>query len=241
VKSGVRQQASRAIKKMQGKKMVHLLHIRKTGGSAIKHALAPHLETSRYVIHLHSHGFRLRDVPEGDGVVFFVRDPISRFVSGFFSRQRQGQPRYFSPWTPDERIAFEHFSTPNELAAALFSSDEEMAALAEKAMKSIRHVKSSYWKWLESEEYLRYRIPDIFFIGFLERLSEDFQALKSKLGLPAGVVLPDDDVLAHRSPANLDKSLEDGAVENLRRWYKDDFRLVSMCRDIVRQQRIGTS
>ncbi len=46
----------------------------------------------------------LRNITEGEGIIFFLRDPTSRFVSGFYSRQRQGQPRYYSPWSSDEKI-----------------------------------------------------------------------------------------------------------------------------------------
>ena len=38
------------------------------------------------VVHLHRHAVRLRDVPVGEKFFFFVRDPVSRFVSGFHSR-----------------------------------------------------------------------------------------------------------------------------------------------------------
>src|SRR5689334_1107802 len=84
---------------------VHLLHVGKTGGTAVKHALAG-VVTEQFRIVAHSHDITIRDVPIGEHVVFFVRDPISRFVSGFYSRQRQGRPRYDVPWSPNESIAF---------------------------------------------------------------------------------------------------------------------------------------
>ena len=46
-----------------GKKRVHFLHIGKTGGTAINYALKNHLITSRYVISMHLHGVKLRDIP----------------------------------------------------------------------------------------------------------------------------------------------------------------------------------
>ena len=82
---------------LYGKQGVHFLHIRKTGGTAVKHALKSHLRTRRYLIFLHKHNVKLKDVPVGDKVFFFLRDPVSRFVSGFYSKQRRGRPSLFLP------------------------------------------------------------------------------------------------------------------------------------------------
>lgn len=231
----IKRQARRIVQKMQGKQFVHFLHIGKTGGSAVKYAIRKHYSaaSSCYVIRLHPHGVKLRDVPNGESAIFLLRDPISRFVSGFNSRQRQGQPRYFSPWSPDEIVAFEHFNTPNQLALALSSPDTEQKRKAKNAMRSINHVRSSYWEWFESEQYFESRWSDIFFIGFQEHLSEDFDILKKKLGLPDSARLPEGDIAAHRNPKNLDETLEDEAIANLNNWYKDDFTFISLCKRII--------
>ena len=139
------------------------------------------------------------------------------------------------PWRPEERAAFVRFSTPNELALALSSADREEAEAGRAAMRHIRHVRDSYWKWFENEEYFRSRERDLFFIGFQERLSADFEILKSRLGLPRGSSLPDDDVEAHRNPRSLDRSLREEAVENLRGWYEADFRFVELCNRMIRE------
>ena len=220
---------------------MHFLHIGKTGGVAFKHALSKHPANNRYIVYLHPHSVKLRDIPEGESVIFFLRDPISRFLSGFFSRQRQGRPRFFSPWDSDEKNAFEYFDTPNQLAIALSSTDAEEKTRGQKAMKSIEHVKNSYWEWFESEEYLKSRLSDIFFIGFQERLTEDFEILKSKLGLSESAELPNDDIKAHKNPTNLDKTLEDKAIENLKHWYNGEYKLISLCKEIIECQGLSSS
>ena len=96
----------------QNKQAVHFLHIGKTGGSAIKHAINKNCPDSEYEIHFYRHAVKLRDIPKGEKFVFILRDPVTRFVSGFYSRQRQGKPRYNIPWRPKEKTAFETFSTP---------------------------------------------------------------------------------------------------------------------------------
>ena len=230
--SYIKQTGMRVLHEMQGKRFLHFLHIGKTGGTAVKYALTQHPIDSRYAIYLHRHEFRLKDVPIGEQVFFFVRDPISRFVSSFYSRQRQGQPRYFSAWKENERSSFEEFTTPNQLALALSSNDAEKKSRARSAMKTIRHVRDSYWKWFDCEEYFRSRLSDVFFVGRQEGLAEDFEILKARLGLPEHLKLPGDDVNAHRTDKQVDKSLDEEAVANLRDWYEDDFRFVALCEDL---------
>jgi hypothetical protein len=214
----------------RGKQLVHFLHIGKTGGTAVKYALKTYLEIDNRLILLHNHKVRFRDIPKGDKVIFFVRDPIKRFVSGFYGRQRQDLPRHFSPWSRDEEFVYKHFSTPNELAAALSSEDADRRNLAIKAMKSIKHVRSSYWDWFESEAYFLSRISDVFFIGFQESLDEDFQRLKKKLGLPETAKLPQNDLEAHKNPEKLDRRLEEASINNLKAWYARDYAFIELCR-----------
>jgi hypothetical protein len=227
------------VNRMQGRQPVHLLHVGKTGGTALKDALKPHLTTGRTAILLHPHDVTLRDIPRGDHVMFFLRDPISRFVSGFYSRQRQGRPRHFSPWSPEEKLAFQAFETPNQLALALSSEDEGRRRSAEQAMRSIEHVRDAYWHWFEDEAYFRSRLSDVWFIGYQERLPEDFERLKTKLGLPPGVHLPTDDRRAHRNPQGIDTRLAPQAVENLKRWYAGDYAFLALCRE--KAERLNTA
>jgi hypothetical protein len=171
----IKQQAMRLTHKIQGKQAVHFLHIGKTGGSAIKYVVKQYSKSTRYSIHLHPHGFGLSDVPEGERAIFFLRDPINRFISGFYSRQRRGQPRYFSPWTPEEKIAFEEFSTPNQLAIGLSSNNADEKTRAELAMKSIEHVRDSFWNWFGSREYFISRTSDIFLLALWRALQKTLQ------------------------------------------------------------------
>ena len=130
--------------RIQGKRVLHFLHLGKTGGTAVKHALIQAPPGKKYVLYLHSHNVKLKDIAKGEGVFFCVRDPLSRFISGFYSRQRQGQPRHFTPWSTEEKIAFEYFSTPNQLGKALSSQDPELKQRAQNAMNNIQHVNNSY-------------------------------------------------------------------------------------------------
>jgi len=209
--------------------VIHFLHIRKTGGTAIIEALRPVAQS--YGIILHTHSTKLKDVPREDRVIFFVRHPISRFVSGFNSRLRQGLPRHHYQWNEAEAEAFRHFHIPNDLAEALSSVDSEVSQRARRAMEGISHIKNTYQTWFcggipELDE----RIASIILIGLQEQLTVDFERLKRILGLPAGVSLPQNDILAHRTPAEFDRYLSPLAESNLERWYAQDLAFYEHCR-----------
>jgi hypothetical protein len=225
----LKQRVKGIFRKIFGKKPVHLLHIGKTGGTAVRSALKDHLNAGRYRIVLHGHNTTFRDIPVCERTVFFLRDPLKRFVSGFYSRQRQGQPRYFSAWNENEKSAFEYFQTPDQLACSLSSSDEDEKSRALEAMNSIIHVNTSYWDWFVNKEYCKSRIGDMFFVGFQERLNQDFETLKGRLALPNHVNLPTDDKKSHKNPSSLDTTLSDEAIRNLKAWYSGDYEFIDFC------------
>lgn len=213
-------------RRLTKKPRAHFLPIPKTGGSAIGEALRPAELSGNYHLVFGPHRRGLCEVPEGEQFFFGVRDPLSRFVSGFHSRQRQGGPGHPRPWRPEEVPVYWRFSTPNDMAVALSSSDDDDRAAAEAAMQAIRHFRS-YWEWFGDEEHLTSRSGDLLMILFQERLDEDFEILAGKLGVTAS--LPTDDVRAHRTPVIADRRLTDVAVENLRRWYRRDYDFLDLC------------
>lgn len=221
----VTRRAGLVLDRLKGKQFVHFLHVSKGGGSAVKDALQDRLRTPTARIFLHPHRTTLADVPTGEKAFTFLRDPVTRFVSGFHSRLRQGRPKYNTPWTPDEKRAFARFSTPNALALALSSDDAETRAAAEHAMRTIGHVRQSYASWLGDERQMTARLDDILFIGRQETLNADFDRLRTLLGLPANVVLAQ----VHRTPDEFDRRLDAEARENLRAWYADDYRMLELC------------
>jgi hypothetical protein len=220
---------------------VHFVHVGKTGGTAIKRALtnrrlaywkeerarvAPETPFGR--IRLHKHSFTMSEVPPEDHVFFCVRDPIARFLSGFYSRLTKGQPRYYFEWTEAERKAFEAFPTPQELAAALASDDDDECRRAQSAMRHVRHL-GFMDKTIGTPRLLRARHGQILFIARQETLSSDWEQLKSILELPRDAELPSDPVRSHRRDPSFDSTLDDDAVSALRDWYGRDYRLVNYC------------
>ena len=216
--------------RLRGRRTAHLLHIAKTGGTALKHALSGiHQLEGGLELVLHSHKTRLIDVPLGDAVFFCCRDPISRYQSGFMSRQRQGRPRNFIPWSEDERFAFTRFSDPVALADALASADPSLRSEAEAAFRGIGHVNTPLRYWLGSESLLEQRKADIIWIGLQSELDEDFGHLARVLSLPTGTSLPGDDVAAHRNPGRAQNPFTEEGHHTLLERFEDDARLFEWC------------
>ena len=223
---------------------VHFLHIGKTGGTAIKSALRDaglafikpknahkFPETPYGRIQVHNHNFRMDDVPPGDHVIFFLRDPISRMVSGFHSRLNKGQPRYLSEWTPDEQRAFEAFPTVQRLAAALASDDAAERSLAGWAMKRIRHL-GPMERFTGPPDRIGARLDQVLHIGRQETLDADWRQIKRLLRLPAELELPTDPVAAHRGTRRDAPELDDRAVAALHDWYARDYVLLEFCEQL---------
>jgi len=211
---------------------VYILHIGKTGGSAVQFVIRQHLKRHPDTpVALVGHRFSIPKIEArfpGSRFGFFVRDPISRYVSSFNSRLRQGRPRYVRPWTERERKAFARFPRPTELAEALSSDHEETRLAAEAAMSSIKHVNQPLTHFLGGPSYLEERKDRIAFIGDQATFDADFAAMRMMLGVDPDIGLPDA-TMAHRAPNTDDRNLSEVAKANLRRWYADDYSVYEWC------------
>ena len=100
---------------------IHFLHIGKNAGTAIASLLSYwNQQCSDIGFVKHSHSVRLRDLPPPAEYFFSIRNPVSRFVSAFYSRKRKGLPRFHFEWSPDEELAFKTFEHATNLAEYLF-------------------------------------------------------------------------------------------------------------------------
>src|SRR4051812_13008715 len=134
------QRRASAEARRHGQRVVHMLHVRRAGGTAVQTALNNARIPPELRLLLHAHGISLAHLPEEDEVFFFLREPVSRFVSGFEMRRQEGGSRYHHPWTPGERRAFTRFDTVQELAMALGSPIRADRAEAVLAANSIHHL-----------------------------------------------------------------------------------------------------
>lgn len=213
-----------------GLKKVHFLHISKTGGTAVKSSLGWNRINSKNLFLFQGHDFTLKNLNENDSFILFVREPLSRYISGFYSRKRKGLPVRFNEWSKEEKIAFENFKTPNDLAEAIYSIDKNIQSVAQKAMKDIHHVKTSFYDWVVDNETFKEGFDKLFYLGFQENFEKDFNEMCEKLGF--NVELEKSLEKAHVADKNEDRFLSETAIKNLKEWYKRDVLFYEYCKSI---------
>ena len=78
----------------------------------------------------------------------------------------------------------------------------------------------------------RARRKDIAWVGpgevRIDLLDSHLKAFRER-GAWGRLAAPSDDINAHRTDQQVDKSLDEQALANLREWYADDFRFVALC------------
>lgn len=227
-----RARTSMSLTRLRGGRIIHLLHIGKTGGNAIRNGLGLNkqhiMSFPGGLVIQHPHETTLPMCPAGECVTFVVRDPMSRFVSGFWSRFRKGRDGR-NAWSAEEAEAFARFQTPDALGRALSDSDPEIRATAERAMTEIEHVRDKLVHYLISPDYVYSRHADILDIGFIGNLSQYFDNLTLCLNTNNVPGLPTDTYFAHRTPESFPKELSWEAAENLRSWYAEDIEIYDAC------------
>jgi hypothetical protein len=211
---------------------IHVLHIGKTGGTALKAALAPFAAEGKFV--LHGHETRCRDCPPGSLIFFVVRHPLDRFVSAFNSRLRRGRPRFDYPWSLRQALVFSLFRSPNALAEGLGSRNPLVRLAARLSMGSIGHLRRRLSYWIDAGELERN--PRLI-IGTLETLDSDLRRLLAIAGIEEPVELPTDPVEAHATPPQFDRHLSAKAVRNLTDYFRLDLALYEACLRVRRASR----
>jgi hypothetical protein len=225
---------------------VHFIHVGKCGGTALRFAVKQAQEETGPiespwgpVSAQPGHKVTLADVPDGDKAVLAFRDPVSRFVSGFYSRLRKGQPRHFREWSDDERKSFDWFQTPEELADALGAGWRQRKR-AEFAMRSIRQLRRPMTRWAGEPAFFRDNLDKVLYVARQETLDEDWERLKELLDIPRNVLLPQDDRGAHRTTYPRDTAISERGREAIARWYAEDYELLGIAGEL-REGRFGPS
>lgn len=213
------------------------LHIGKTGGTFLK-SLADADVKNPQSLYLGNHGDTLISTIKKFGkrrkLGFFFRNPESRFVSGFFSRMRQGRPEYDVNWTAAEAVAFSFFQTPNALAEALYSNDEHLKSAARFSMSSIFHLKHDYAHYLHSTDAIRYELEagNVIMCCETDNIDKHLGKILGALGL-----LPSTPRDLRKSPAQETVAAEfsEVAKENIKKFCPREFEIYAACKTVAEQ------
>ncbi len=221
-RAGLELSLRRVRRSKPGRRVVYFLHIGKAAGSQVKQMMAQ-VNAARSDIYLHglTHDVTLAELPEPSDYFFSIRDPISRFRSGFYSRKRRGRPLNDIAWTPHEESAFANFEHAANLADALFATGEEgMRAAA--AMKSIRHTAQDQIDWFALAGDIFTVRPPVWVLR-QEHLETDLKVLLERLGVDFEPEARRDAKGAHANDYSGIPDLTETGIANLKRWYAQDF------------------
>ncbi|MEM7665234.1 MAG: hypothetical protein AAF250_05210 [Pseudomonadota bacterium] len=205
----------------RGKRVVYFLHIGKAAGSQVKQMMTQvNREASGVMMKAQGHDVTLADLPEPSDYFFSIRDPITRFRSGFYSRKRRGRPLNDIAWSPHEATAFANFEHAADLAEALFAPGEEgMRAAA--AIKSIRHTAQDQIDWFALAGDIFSVRPPVWVLR-QEHLEADMAVLIERLGLDVTPEPRRDAKGAHANDYSSAPELSEAGIANLERWYAQD-------------------
>mmetsp|Transcript_94385 Transcript_94385/g.148512 ORF Transcript_94385/g.148512 Transcript_94385/m.148512 type:complete len:324 (-) Transcript_94385:89-1060(-) len=225
----------REAKNKRGCSKIKILHIGKMGGSSINRSMAPCLDDSKSEwVASHRETFRALLSPEASGrqLVVFLRSPVKRYVSGWISRFRKGEPIYHYDWTPSEATSFGYFTSPNDLASALSSANTVTKEQAEYAMRQIKHVRESLNEYFGGLQHARLIVDRTVFLGTIEHFSEDWAHLVDFLESRNATrcQIQREPPREHLTPAQYDdlNHLNETALKNLRNWYSKDYEILDM-------------
>ena len=221
---------------------IHFLHIGKCAGSQVR-ILAQDINARSKTLRIvkHRHDFYFDRLRETDRYFFSIRDPISRFRSGFYCRKRRSQPVYDFAWSSGESLAYNHFEHANDLAEALFS-EGETGRQAFMAMKSIRHTAQNQVDWFARFGDIFVTRPPVWIIR-QENFEDDLAVLSRLLGADlVGIVQQQRGTGAafHSNDYAGARPLSELAKANLTRWYAQDFEFYKACENWIHEQPEGT-
>lgn len=205
---------------------LHVVRVSKTGSTTLKSLTREynrdHPGGRQLVFNSHNASMPaiLAEHPD-DQVVFFLRDPVARFVSGFNSRLREGRNANIAH-SAQEKLTFERFPTPNALAEALSSPDNVEQDRAYAGVASMMHTSVHYRGWVGDVEYLARRLDRIAFVGMQESFDDDVRRLFGSLGWERDAEIE----VRHQAPPTASTFVSELAKQNLRAWYADDYALV---------------
>lgn len=209
---------------------VHFLHVSKAAGTQIGQVIKQINSSSferKFV--KHGHEVALFNLPQDQDYFFSVRDPVSRFKSGFYSRQRKGQPRYYNEWSEQERLAFENFPHANDLAEALFTPGQR-GREAVAAIRAIQHCSRNLVDWFKFHGHMFEIRPPIWILR-QEHFARDLGVFLKRCGYEGTLELAADKTRSHANDYSGIPELSDRARENLRRWYVQDYAFLDLCQE----------
>ena len=232
----------------------YYIHIGKCGGSSIRNILKNPLEPKFNFFHLKRPDLDYQD--DSNRYLFFVRNPIKRFVSAFnhskniidFDISKIKNPielnltNCLAPFhiknkIKNKGIAFSEeydglikfFKDANNLGESLSSENQEIKAKALRLMKNnFEHLYKGIGWYLHNGDFVEKYYSQIVFVGRLEFFEEDINKLSKKEFVKFSINSYDCSEI-RKNTKNYSKFLSNTAQQNIRNFYRQtDIRAIKM-------------
>ena len=231
-------------------KKIAYLHIGKCAGTTLYDYFKNKNDSD--ITYLHMKRVELNEAADYE-FVFFIRHPISRFVSAFNHTKRIvefdtskldiNQLNHDNSYAPKRikrkmmhgGIAFSkkydqltrQFQNANELAESLYCDNSQQRRKAQKLMSlPNEHLFKSIGWYLHNGELIKRFSHNIKFVGCVETIDQDLEAACSLFKLNGN---PEQLSRKRAGLGNQQSQLSSSAVQNLRRWYRDtDYKAIQL-------------
>lgn len=163
------------------------LHIPKTGGSSIEVFGRELVKLGHPFPCPFPHFWRAPEILDAFPrmkLIFVVRDPLERAISGFNSRLRQGRPTYDIIWTNVEATAFAHFPSAKHFLQALLNEDEYSRSAAIYATRAISHLNWNYIFYFRDIDFIRNNSGRFQLIGDINKMDNFISTITGLAGAP---------------------------------------------------------
>ena len=226
------------------------LHIGKCAGTTLYDYFKDKNDSD--ITYLHMKRVELNEAADYE-FVFFIRHPISRFVSAFNHTKRIvefdtskldiNQLNHENSYAPKRikrkmmhgGIAFSkkydqltrHFKSANELAESLYCDDSQQRRKAQKLMSlPNEHLFKGIGWYLHNGELIKRFSRNIKFVGCVETIDQDLQTACTLFKLNGN---PGQLAKKRAGLSNEQNQLSSTAIQNLRRWYRDsDYKAIQL-------------
>lgn len=227
---------------------IHFIHIGKCGGTTINsflrisethHRKPPLIKLLKYII--------------------WLRNPIARFVSSFWFIQVRAYSYYIKYICGDKNNEFiksfeksydvkvskkdleihleliKRFDNPTDFAKKIFEilnnkNDKLNSLLNPNRYSLANHLAQSIGFYLDNGKFIENNYNNIFFVGTVENINEDFKKLLNKLNTNTNF----SQLINKRNNQDYifyDKYLSKKAIENIKEFYKGDYEALKMLKD----------
>ena len=205
------------------------IHIGKTAGNTVKSIASDVNHNYNKKLHIYPHNCDLKNILRfrKDRISFILRDPAERFISGFYSRMRNGRPLNNRLWSLKEAISYLYFPDANKLCEALGDDDERLYSAALYAINSIQHLKRGYSFYFQSVDMIKKYEDRFYAIVPFDKLHDYMHEIFSPLGVPQDFVEKNMQKY-HAAPvetARRTAELTQAARENLRSFLQQDYEI----------------